>query len=150
MRSTKQSVGIKEKKSADTEKQGVGTFWAFFDFTLSDSLDMIKIEMYLPATGGGRMHKRRLHNKINSGLLVLIMALSLTACGSAGDALEIPDTESAQAEQTGQETAATTPQSTPETTTEPEPEKLTYQTGLYQEKTLADQVSVDAARELPE
>ena len=44
MRSTKQSVGIKEKKSADTEKHGIGTFWAFFDFTLTDSLDMIKIE----------------------------------------------------------------------------------------------------------
>ena len=27
---------------------------------------------------------------------------------------------------------------------------LVCQTGLYQEKTLADQVSVDAARELPE
>ena len=43
-----------------------------------------------------------------------------------------------------------TSQTIPETTTEPEPEKLTCQTGLYQEKTLADQVSVDAARELPE
>lgn len=31
-------------KSADTEKQGIGTFWAFFGFTLPDSLDMIKIE----------------------------------------------------------------------------------------------------------
>lgn len=31
-------------KSADTEKQGVGTFWAFLGFTLTDSLDMIKIE----------------------------------------------------------------------------------------------------------
>ena len=109
--------------------------------------------MYLPATGGGRMYKRRLHNKISSGLLALIAALSLAGCGSTGDALEIPDTESAQAEETGQETATATPtisQTTPETTTEPEPEKLTYQTGLYQEKTLSDQVSVDAVRELPE
>ena len=31
-------------KGADTEKQGIGIFWAFFDFTLPDSLDMIKIE----------------------------------------------------------------------------------------------------------
>lgn len=99
------------------------------------------------------MHKRKLHNKISSGLLVLIAALSLAACGSTGDALEILDTESAQTEQTGQETATATPatsQTTPETTTEPKPKNLTYQTGLYQEKTLADQVSVDAARELPE
>ena len=96
------------------------------------------------------MHKRKLHNKISSGLLVLIAALSLAACGSTGDALEILDTESAQTEQTGQETATATPatsQTTPETTTEPKPKNLTYQTGLYQEKTLADQVSVDAARE---
>ena len=79
------------------------------------------------------MYKRRLHNKISSGLLALIAALSLAGCGSTGDALEIPDTESAQAEETGQETATATPtisQTTPETTTEPEPEKLTYQTGL--------------------
>lgn len=99
------------------------------------------------------MHKRKLHNKISSGLLVLIAALSLAACGSTGDALEILDTESAQTEQTGQETATATPatsQTTPETTTEPKPKNLTYQTGLYQEKTLADQVSVDAVRELPE
>ena len=41
------------------------------------------------------MHKRKLHNKISSGLLVLIAALSLAACGSTGDALEILDTESA-------------------------------------------------------
>ncbi len=67
--------------------------------------------------------------------------------------MEILDTESAQTEQTGQETATATPatsQTTPETTTEPKPKNLTYQTGLYQEKTLADQVSVDAVRELPE
>ena len=99
------------------------------------------------------MYKRKLHKEISSGLLVLIAALSLAACGSTGDALEIPDTESAQTEQTGQETATATPatsQTTPETTTEPKPKNLTYQTGLYQEKTLADQVSVDAARELPE
>lgn len=95
------------------------------------------------------MYKRRLHNKISSGLLALIAALSLAGCGSTGDALEIPDTESAQAEQTGQETATATP-ATSQTTAESEPEKLTYQTGLYQEKTLADQVSVNAARELPE
>lgn len=99
------------------------------------------------------MYKRKLHKEISSGLLVLIVAFSLTGCGSSRDALEISDTESAQAEEVGQETAPATPatsQTTPETTTEPEPEKLTYQTGLYQEKTLADQVSVDAARELPE
>ena len=92
-------------------------------------------------------------SKISSGLLVLIVAFSLTGCGSSRDALEISDTESAQAEGISQETATATPatsQTIPETTTEPQPEKLTYQTGLYQEKTLADQVSVDAARELPE
>ncbi len=92
-------------------------------------------------------------SKISSGLLVLIVAFSLTGCGSSRDALEISDTESAQAEGISQETATATPatsQTIPETTTEPEPEKLTYQTGLYQEKTLAEQVSVDAARELPE
>lgn len=125
----------------------------FLGFTLPDSLDMIKIENVFTGYRGGRMHKRKLHNKISSGLLVLIAALSLAACGSTGDALEIPDTESAQTEQTGQETATATPatsQTTPETTTEPKPKNLTYQTGLYQEKTLADQVSVDAVRELPE
>ena len=88
--------------------------------------------------------------KISSGLLVLIVAFSLTGCGSSRDALEISDTESAQAEEVGQETATATSQTIPETTTEPEPEKLTYQNGLYQEKTLVDQVSVNAARELPE
>lgn len=96
------------------------------------------------------MYKRKLHKEISSGLLVLIMAFSLTGCGSSRDALEISDTESAQAEEVGQETATATSQTIPEMTTESEPEKLTYQTGLYQEKTLADQVSVDAARELPE
>ena len=99
------------------------------------------------------MYKRKLHKEISSGLLVLIVAFSLTGCGSSRDALEISDTESAQAEGISQETATATPaisQTIPETTTEPEPEKLTCQTGLYQEKTLADQVSVDAARELPE
>ena len=97
------------------------------------------------------MYKRKLHKEISSGLLVLIVAFSLTGCGSSSrDALEISDTESAQAEEVGQETATATSQTIPETTTEPEPEKLTCQTGLYQEKTLADQVSVDAARELPE
>ena len=106
--------------------------------------------MHLPAIGGGRMYKRKLHKEISSGLLVLIMAFSLTGCGSSRDALEISDTESAQAEEVGQETATATSQTIPEMTTESEPEKLTYQTGLYQEKTLADQVSVDAARELPE
>ena len=109
--------------------------------------------MYLPAIGGGRMYKRKLHKEISSGLLVLIVAFSLTGCGSSRDALEISDTESAQVEEVGQETAPATPatsQTIPETTTEPGPEKLTYQTGLYQEKTLADQVSVDAVRELPE
>ena len=94
------------------------------------------------------MHKRRILKKINGGLLTLIIALSLTGCGSAGDALEIPGTVTAPTEETTQETAATTSQATPETT--PEPEKLPYQTGLYQEKTLADQVSVDAVWELPE
>lgn len=125
----------------------------FLGFTLPDSLDMIKIENVFTGYRGGRMHKRKLHNKISSGLLVLIAALSLAACGSSRDALEISDTESAQAEGISQETATATPaisQTIPETTTEPEPEKLTCQTGLYQEKTLADQVSVDAARELPE
>ena len=99
------------------------------------------------------MYKRKLHKEISSGLLALIVAFSLTGCGSSRDALEISDTESAQAEGTSQETATATPatsQTIPEMTTEPETEKLTYQTGLYQEKTLADQVSVDAARELPE
>lgn len=99
------------------------------------------------------MYKRKLHKEISSGLLALIVAFSLTGCGSSRDALEISDTESAQAEGISQETATATPatsQIIPETTTEPEPEKITYQTGLYQEKTLADQVSVDAARELPE
>ena len=125
----------------------------FLGFTLPDSLDMIKIENVFPGYRGGRMHKRKLHNKISSGLLVLIVAFSLTGCGSSRDALEISDTESAQAEGISQETATATPaisQTIPETTTEPEPEKLTCQTGLYQEKTLADQVSVDAARELSE
>ena len=84
------------------------------------------------------MHKRKLHNKISSGLLVLIVAFSLTGCGSSRDALEISDTESAQAEGISQETATATSQTIPEMTTESEPEKLTYQTGLYQEKTLAD------------
>lgn len=92
------------------------------------------------------MYKRRLHKKISSGLLTGIAVITLTGCGSIGDTLEITDTEPVQAEETRQETAATTPQPTPETT----PEKLPYQTGLYQEKTLADQVSVDAVRELPE
>lgn len=99
------------------------------------------------------MYKRKLHKEISSGLLALIVAFSLTGCGSSRDALEISDTESAQAEGISQETATATPatsQIIPETTTEPEPEKITYQNGLYQEKTLADQVSVDAARELPE
>ena len=99
------------------------------------------------------MYKRKLHIEISSGLLALIAAFSLTACGSSGGALEIPDTTAAQAEQTGQETATATPatsQITPETTSEPEPEKLTYQTGLFQEKTLADQISADTVRELPE
>ena len=144
---------ILKRKGADTEKHGVGTFWAFLGFTLPDSLDMIKIENVFTGYRGGRMHKRKLHNKISSGLLVLIVAFSLTGCGSSRDALEISDTESAQAEGISQETATATPatsQIIPETTTEPEPEKITYQTGLYQEKTLADQVSVDAARELPE
>ena len=125
----------------------------FLGFTLPDSLDMIKIENVFTGYRGGRMHKRKLHNKISSGLLVLIVAFSLTGCGSSRDALEISDTESAQAEGISQETDTATPatsQTIPETTTEPEPEKLTCQTGLYQEKTLADQVSVDAARELPE
>lgn len=96
------------------------------------------------------MYKRKFHKKISSGLLALTAALSLTGCGRTGDALEISDTESVQVEETGQETTAATPQSTPETTTEPEPEKLTYQTGLYQEKTLSDQALVDVVRELPE
>ena len=125
----------------------------FLGFTLPDSLDMIKIENVFTGYRGGRMHKRKLHNKISSGLLVLIVAFSLTGCGSSRDALEISDTESAQAEGISQETATATPaisQTTPETTTEPKPKNLTYQTGLYQEKTLADQVSVDAARELSE
>ena len=89
------------------------------------------------------MYKRKLHKEISSGLLALIVAFSLTGCGSSRDALEISDTESAQAEGISQETATATPatsQIIPETTTEPEPEKITYQTGLYQEKTLADQV----------
>ena len=47
--------------------------------------------------------------KISSGLLVLIVAFSLTGCGSSRDALEISDTESAQAEEVGQETATATP-----------------------------------------
>lgn len=106
--------------------------------------------MYLPVTWGGHMYKRKFHKKISSGLLALTAALSLTGCGRTGDALEISDTESVQVEETGQETTAATPQSTPETTTEPEPEKLTYQTGLYQEKTLSDQALVDVVRELPE
>ena len=99
------------------------------------------------------MYKRKLHKEISSGLLVLIVAFSLTGCGSSRDALEISDTKSAQAEGISQESDTATPatsQTIPEMTREPEPEKLTCQTGLYQEKTLADQVSVDAARELPE
>ena len=86
------------------------------------------------------MYKRKLHKEISSGLLALIVAFSLTGCGSSRDALEISDTESAQAEGISQETATATPatsQIIPETTTEPEPEKITYQTGLYQEKPLA-------------
>ena len=92
------------------------------------------------------MYKRRLHNKISSGLLVLIAALSLAGCGKAGDTLESQGTVTAPTEETGQETATATPQ----ITSEPKPEALTYQTGLYQEKTLADQISVDTVRELPE
>ena len=79
------------------------------------------------------MYKRKLHNKISSGLLALIAALSLAGCGKVEDALESQGTETVQAEEISQETAAATPatlQTTPETTTEPEPEKLTYQTGL--------------------
>ena len=71
------------------------------------------------------MYKRKLHKEISSGLLVLIMAFSLTGCGSSRDALEISDTESAQAEEVGQETATATSQTIPEMTTESEPEKLT-------------------------
>ena len=41
------------------------------------------------------MYKRKLHKEISSGLLVLIVAFSLTGCGSSRDALEISDTESA-------------------------------------------------------
>ena len=106
--------------------------------------------MYLPATWGGHMYKRKFYKKISGGLLALIAAFSLTGCGKTGDALEISDTITAQAEETGQETAAATPQITPETTPELETEELSNQTGLFQEKTLADQVSVDAVRELPE
>lgn len=106
--------------------------------------------MYLPAIGGGRMYKRKLHKEISSGLLALIAALSLAGCGKVEDALESQGTETAQVEETGQETAAATPQPTPETTPEPETEELPNRTGLFQEKTLADQVSVDAVRELPE
>ena len=72
------------------------------------------------------MYKRKLHKEISSGLLVLIVAFSLTGCGSSRDALEISDTESAQAEEVGQETATATSQTIPETTMEPEPEKLTW------------------------
>ena len=77
------------------------------------------------------MYKRKLHKEISSGLLALIVAFSLTGCGSSRDALEISDTESAQAEGISQETATATPatsQIIPETTAEPEPEKITYQT----------------------
>ena len=35
---------IIKRKGADSEKHGVGTFWACLGFTLPDSLDMIKIE----------------------------------------------------------------------------------------------------------
>ena len=55
------------------------------------------------------MYKRKLHKEISSGLLVLIVAFSLTGCGSSRDALEISDTESAQAEGISQETATATP-----------------------------------------
>ncbi len=54
------------------------------------------------------MYKRKLHKEISSGLLALIVAFSLTGCGSSRDALEISDTESAQAEEVGQETATDT------------------------------------------
>ena len=73
------------------------------------------------------MYKRKLHKEISNGLLVLIVAFSLTGCGSSRDALEISDTESAQAEEVGQENATATPatsQTIPETTTEPESENL--------------------------
>lgn len=92
------------------------------------------------------MHKRRICKKLNNGLLTLIVAFSLTGCGSAGDVLEIPDTGSVQTE----ESAAATSQPASEPASEPAPEKLTYQMGLFQEKTLADQVSVAAVWELPE
>ena len=49
------------------------------------------------------MYKRKLHKEISSGLLALIVAFSLTGCGSSRDALEISDTESAQAEGISQE-----------------------------------------------
>ena len=67
--------------------------------------------------------------------------------------MEISDTKSAQAEGISQGNRYSHSghlTDNPETTTEPKPKNLTYQTGLYQEKTLADQVSVDAVRELPE
>lgn len=45
--------------------------------------------MHLPAIGGGRMYKRKLHKEISSGLLVLIAALSLAGCGKVEDALKV-------------------------------------------------------------
>ena len=45
--------------------------------------------MYLPAIGGGRMYKRKLHKEISSGLLVLIVAFSLTGCSKVADALKV-------------------------------------------------------------
>ena len=45
--------------------------------------------MYLPAIGGGRMYKRKLHKEISSGLLVLIVAFSLTGCSKVEDALKV-------------------------------------------------------------
>ena len=45
--------------------------------------------MYLPAIGGGRMYKRKLHKEISSGLLVLIVAFSLPRCRKVEDALKV-------------------------------------------------------------
>lgn len=96
------------------------------------------------------MYKRKLHKEISSGLLVLIVAFSLTGCGSSRDALEISDTESAQAEEVGQKLLQPPHRQSRRRQRNLSRRNLPARPDYIREKTRADQVSVDAARELPE
>ena len=80
----------------------------------------------------------------------MIVAFSLTGCGSSRDALEISDTESAQAEEVGQETATATSQTIRRRQRNLSRRNLPARPDYIRRKSRADQVSVDAARELPE